>query len=242
MEYPDRPPPDLFSMTPVPSASAVIRADAISAPPGYRSPSSRARATLGLLGLTLGVQVLTVFALVAQRLLLNRGAGRIGLADWHTATGRVSHLATAELLLYALTGIVFLLWLHRCYVNLVELGARDLRFTPGWAVGYWFVPVLNLFRPKQILDELWRATAPVDRGEMDEAAKKTPLTAYWLCALITSFVTASIGRASGVETISDLKHTANWLIVSCLADIAAAGLAYRLVSTLTARQNLRVSG
>ncbi len=94
--------------------------------------------------------MLSVFALLAQWLLLNRGVGQFSLAEWTTTSGRVSHLAIAELILYPFIGIAFLLWLHRCYVNLVELG--------------------------------------------------------------------------------------------CFSEIAAAALAYRLVSTLTARQKLRVTG
>jgi hypothetical protein len=239
MEYSEQAPPDLFSMSPVPPASEVIRADAIPAPPGYTSPSSRARWARVLLGMTLVVQVLSLFALGAQRSLLNRGLGQVTVSEWHTSNGRISHLATLQLILLLITAIAFLRWLHRCYVNLVAVGTRDLRFTPGWAVGYWFVPILNLFRPKQILDELWRATSPLDDG--DSAGAKTSLTALWLCALLTSAVTARIGAAVGAGSITDLKRASTWLIVSCLADIAAAGLTYRLVSSLTARQELRVT-
>jgi hypothetical protein len=47
------------------------------------------------------------------------------------------------------------MWCHRAYRNLPALGAGVVRFSPGWAAGSWFVPVLNLFRPYQVLRELW---------------------------------------------------------------------------------------
>jgi Domain of unknown function (DUF4328) len=241
MDYPDQAPLDLFSMSPVPRGSTMNRAELTPVPPGYTSPRSRARWTLSLLGLTLGVQVLSLFALLEERSLLGRGVGQVTLLEWQTSSGRVSHLATAEIVLFVFTAIAFLFWLHRCYANLLELGSRDLRFTPGSAVGYWFVPILNLFRPKQILDELWQETAPLDGGDAEGAAKKTTLTAFWLGALLTSVLTARIAGAMGKGSISDLKSTTTWLIVACLADIAAAALAYALVSALTARQELRAS-
>jgi hypothetical protein len=240
MEYSDQTPPDLFSMSPVPAASAMIRANAIAAPPGYTSPRSRARWALALLGVTVAAEMLSLLALGLQRSLLDRGLGQITLSEWQTSTGRVSHLATVELILYVVTAIAFLLWLHRCYRNVIQLGGEDLRYTPRQAVYYWFIPVLNLFRPKQILDELWRTTAPLDGRDTGEA-KKTSLTAFWLCALITSGVTGRIAVGMGEGSIGDLKLTNAWLIASCVAEIAAAALAYRLVNSLTTRQELRIS-
>ena len=51
-------------------------------------------------------------------------------------------------------------WTHRLYRNLEPLGFRELRFGSGWAVGGWFVPFLNLVRPKQIVNDIWRAGDP----------------------------------------------------------------------------------
>jgi hypothetical protein len=49
---------------------------------------------------------------------------------------------------------------RRAYRNLPALGAESPRFSSGWAVGAWFVPFLNLVRPKQIMDDIWRASDP----------------------------------------------------------------------------------
>src|SRR6476469_8990659 len=45
---------------------------------------------------------------------------------------------------------LFLRWFHAAYRNLKALGQPNLRFTTGWAIGGWFVPFINLWRPKQI--------------------------------------------------------------------------------------------
>ena len=43
--------------------------------------------------------------------------------------------------------ITFLMWLHRASSNLASLGYINQRFSPGWAVGWWFIPFMNILRP-----------------------------------------------------------------------------------------------
>jgi hypothetical protein len=45
------------------------------------------------------------------------------------------------------TGITFLKWVYRAYKNIQGFGAENLRYSPGWAVAYYFMPVLGLIRP-----------------------------------------------------------------------------------------------
>lgn len=69
--------------------------------------------------------------------------------------------------------VVFLWWFRRAYGNLPALG-RERHFDVGWSIGAWVVPVLNLFRPKGIADELWVAgDAP------HAAARPSALVAWW---------------------------------------------------------------
>jgi len=68
------------------------------------------------------------------------------------------------------TGIVWLVWQHRAQSNLFAMRAPDLDFTPGWAVGWWFVPVANFFMPFKTMREL-------SRGSGDN--RNTVLTGWW---------------------------------------------------------------
>ena len=56
--------------------------------------------------------------------------------------------------------LFLLLWFYRAYSNLPALGTAQPRFSPGWAVGYWFVPVLNLVRPCEAMLELASGSDP----------------------------------------------------------------------------------
>jgi len=56
--------------------------------------------------------------------------------------------------------IAFLFWLHGATKRTAALAQQKLSFSPGWAVGYFFIPFVNLYRVPQILGELWRASEP----------------------------------------------------------------------------------
>lgn len=73
---------------------------------------------------------------------------------------KLAHLETVTNISYSVTymvaGIVFLTWWHRTYSNILAFGALDVSTSPGWAVASFFIPIANLFRPPQILSEIWR--------------------------------------------------------------------------------------
>src|SRR4051812_38912574 len=62
-------------------------------------------------------------------------------------------LELVQLALFIATVVTFLRWLHRA-VRLAGTIDADVGVTPGWAVGYWFVPFLNLYRPYQVVNHL----------------------------------------------------------------------------------------
>ncbi len=86
--------------------------------------------------------------------------------------------ALGWLAIFLFTVVVFCLWIYRSNAALRAAGVYGLNFTPGWAVGWWFVPFANLFKPYQVMRELWDASAP-DRVDTESLAKRTPPFALW---------------------------------------------------------------
>ncbi|MGH2809179.1 MAG: DUF4328 domain-containing protein [Actinomycetota bacterium] len=86
------------------------------------------------------------------------------------------------------TAIVFLIWFYRAYQNMAALGVYA-RWSSGWAIGAWLIPILNLFRPKQMADDIWRSsdpTLPENPGHLWLSGKVAPLLHYWWAAWILS--------------------------------------------------------
>jgi hypothetical protein len=147
------------------------------------------------------------------------------------------------------TAILFLVWFYRAYSNLVRAGVSDLRFGPGWAVGGWFIPIFNLFRQKQIANDIWKASAAAGtvglarRGEIPLSHKLN----WWWGTFIVSGIVISIGRGqvskanSTVSYAFDSLHKERsglwWMQVGIVIAIAAAVLALLFVSAVSRLQD-----
>jgi hypothetical protein len=90
---------------------------------------------------------------------------------------------------YAVLGIFFILWMSRAYQNLYRSDVGKLEFSPGWAVGAWFVPLVNIFMPCSIMDDIWNKTQLAYRkGQPFEKKKSTLVFYWWLAYLLSGFV------------------------------------------------------
>ncbi|MEU1616737.1 DUF4328 domain-containing protein [Streptomyces sp. NPDC005722] len=62
--------------------------------------------------------------------------------------------------LMTLTAPLFLVWLARSRRNALALSPQAALPSRGWLIGSWFVPVLNLFVPRQFVLDIGRASSP----------------------------------------------------------------------------------
>lgn len=81
-----------------------------------------------------------------------------------------------------LTGLVLALrWIYLANANAHALGAEGMRFTPGWAVGWYFVPIANLWKPYQAMKEIWQASAVKTDWRVVRVPRLLPWWwAFWL--------------------------------------------------------------
>jgi Domain of unknown function (DUF4328) len=142
--------------------------------------------------------------------------------------------------------VAFLLWLYRVMRNLPALGNAKARVehTPGWAVGSFFVPFMNLFIPYRAVREAWVKSDPAVHTEEDLVFTPPSPTglvlAWWLSWVAMNFVARiPAAFASSPKDVNDLI-TASWLEVGAdLARILSAGLAIQVVRGLDKRQEQR---
>jgi hypothetical protein len=85
-------------------------------------------------------------------------------------------------------------WMARSYGNLVRMGVSGLRYSPGWAVGSFFIPVMNLYLPFLIAEEMWRASNPkggrIDWRKSPASALLTGWWVFWILYLLCRLVVA----------------------------------------------------
>jgi hypothetical protein len=116
----------------------------------------------------------------------------IQLAEAEKSLGDVNNLTG---LVGVATAIVFLLWIYRASRNLHSLGALGQRFSPGWAVGWWFIPIMFFFRPYQVMVEIWKGSTPRATREATfdwKAESVSTLLPWWWACWIAQFFAAFV--------------------------------------------------
>jgi len=127
------------------------------------------------------------------------------------------------------------MWSFRAAKNLRAFtdDTEFLDFTPGWVVGWWFIPIANLWQPFRVHQELWSQSDPED----PEYTAPGWVTAWWGCwigAGILSNISyrmpdAMVDVATGVDALS-----------SCLSLVCTL-LAILLVRNITQRQETQAT-
>jgi hypothetical protein len=111
---------------------------------------------------------------------------------------------SGQLILFVITAIVFGRWIYLAQKNLPELGARYLRFGPGWSVGVFFVPLLNLWAPYQAMRDLAKASRNPRTWHLED----TPvlIIIWWILWLLTQFIGNGMLRSTAyARTIDQLE-------------------------------------
>jgi len=164
---------------------------------------SRARRAVEALYLSVGAAALAILSSTLQWRMLRQVYAGHSLTDAAATANDTREMLIAGvqgiILLYAM--VAFLVWLHRAYSDVRSVLRHQTAFTPGWAVGYWFVPLVNLVRPYQIMKELWRKSHAGPDG-----ALPPPTIALWWGAWLLSGVSgrATVMLMKGAETIPQL--------------------------------------
>ena len=187
----------------------------------FKSISARTQLLLCLLVILLVLDIAAVFSGLAQADLINRAIGGeiITESEAMANDNRQAAIGFGQTALYIGCFIALLIWIYRANKNLRSLRAAGLSFTPGWAVGWFFVPFMNLFRPYQVVSEIWKASGPKVNMADDtswKAVTTSPIVGCWWALFLTSNFIANIALRtvfSGIE-LSDLLDSTYAYMVS----------------------------
>lgn len=152
-------------------------------------------------------------------------------------------LALGWIIVWIAQVVAFLMWVHRAHRNLPALRATGMKFTPGWAVGWYFIPYLNLFKPYQVMREICNASAPADAPNGGDAWHAYPapfvVKLWWTTFLFMCFANSIFQQTPQPEEIADYQIVAVASIVVIGLAFAASLAALWLVRSVTGRQEER---
>jgi hypothetical protein len=156
-------------------------------------------------------------------------------------------VALLDFTAFVVVVVMFIRWFKRAYANLPALGVPKLRYRRGWAIWGWFFPFLNLYRPKQLANDIWRGSDPAAPIERDADWDRRPVPAlfqwWWGVYLCWGFlynVAFRISATGGADASSLQDDTAAYMVADSVSVLGAI-LALLVVRAATTRQEERAA-
>jgi Domain of unknown function (DUF4328) len=168
----------------------------------YDPLGKRRRAVVVVFCLLIAIDLLAVVSSLLELNLVDRVAAGEAVTDAEL-DGNDSRQTAVEVLQFGALiacAVVFIRWLRAAYRNADVVAPGLRRYGHGWAIGAWFVPFLNLWRPKQIVNDVWRA------GGSRGTSESLPwwLDVWWAGWIVSNIVT-QVGVRLEREGIEQLR-------------------------------------
>lgn len=153
-----------------------------------KNNNQRAQNLITIFSILFVLNIISIISDLLQYSLLNSIEGfTLEEAEFNDSRQRIVSIITFGI--YILCYVFFILWFRRAYYNLHQV-VKYLEYSEGWAAGAWFVPIINLFRPYQIMRELYIETENYIAKIKSDYNKKLNVTfvgiwwALWVIASI----------------------------------------------------------
>lgn len=165
-------------------------------------------------------QTIVTIVLMALAIVANLAFDVVGAVE--DPEGDAFGAAALVYLLFAAVGFVaMLVWFYRATKNARAI-SNGLQTKPGWAVGYFFIPILSLFRPYRTMSEIWRsAMSPLSWKVLHDPITLRLWWGGWLVGALAGSLAARMEPATGPITILAT-------VVGGAADILFCVLAWRI--------------
>ena len=155
--------------------------------------------------------------------------------------GLIGLTAIMVIIVYWATIIASIMWILRAHKNLPLLGARGMTITPGWAVGWFFVPIANYWKPYEAMKQLWQASISARDGGTGSSWKSLAVPGFmagWWALWVISNIGGSISFRLGMraETLDELLGIGYLDLVLAPLEIFLALMYYKIISGITEAQ------
>jgi len=165
-----------------------------------RDNTARAKQIISIFWIMLGLTIVNMGAMAWRYFLLSDVQADRDSADMdmiEASDTLIIATNVAHIIIVILTIVFFIMWFRRAYYNLHMLPWHNARYTEGWAAGSWFVPIINLWWPYQIMMDIWRGTQNALRERLGKPQSAAIVGWWWTLHLITSIygnIAAQYGR------------------------------------------------
>jgi hypothetical protein len=191
------------------------------------------------------LSVVSFFSEYLQSQLINKAlnGGLVTLSEAQANDNRealIGYIHTAFLIIGI---VIFLMWVYRANKNLHSFVNPVLKFTPGWAVGWFFVPFASLVQPYRAVSEISKASDPnIDPAlnSVDKLPASAIVSLWWALFLLSNFVSQIAFRlVLHNDTATELLTATYAYMVSDVIDIIGIIITIVMVKRISQAQDLR---
>ncbi|HZH86358.1 MAG TPA: DUF4328 domain-containing protein [Brumimicrobium sp.] len=200
-----------------------------------RPNRTRAKTAITLIWIVMGIEILSLISGYFQSTLLRNADSGIIISMEEANANDLREVIIGLLysLAFIISGITFIMWFRRAYFNL-HLKVPKLSYGEGWAAGSWFVPILNWFRPFQIMSELYISTQKflINKEVMQEKVlKKSQLGVWWTLWVINNLLgSIEFQFSRRAEEIEDFIFLTDMSMISNIIGIPLAIITVKVIS------------
>ena len=127
----------------------------------------------------------------------------LAIAAGEASDARQGMVGIIQFALFVISGVLILKWIYRANYNARQLGASGLTFTPGWSIGWYFIPIANLWKPYHAMKEIWKASSNPQNWGNEPVPSILPW--WWFLWIVSSALgNASFRFAMRAEEIDEL--------------------------------------
>ena len=198
----------------------------------YKKPESLSRFLVILLVLGALINTIAAFSSYLQYELLVsfREGAEITSQMADANDNRQGVIGLIQSILFVVTAVIFGKWIFRISSNAHSFSSLSQRHSPRWAVGYYFMPFVNLWRPYQALRDAYEAFLDSARGKENNII--FPL--WWFAWIVSNIFDNMLFKSSmRAEELDELILSSLITIASDSFDVFLNIIAASLIVMVT---------
>jgi hypothetical protein len=199
-----------------------------------------------IFALNIMMGIISIFILHSEINLLTQGIQgyTITLERLKSYETQEQLISLVKILLFCVTVISSLVWIYRTSKNLISLGITNLKHSPGWAVGGFFVPFVNIVHPYSVVTEIFKASNPTIPANADWRRGKASITVriWWILFLLGCLMSMFLSKFINTIQKSEYMVDMCWSLVAVdFLFVAAALFAILFTRRITIRVETKYS-
>ena len=149
-------------------------------------------------------------------------------------------IGLVDVLLALVTVVFFSMWIYRAAANVIAAGTQGFEYTAGWAIGWYFIPIANLFKPFSAMRQIWNASHGEQGDRLDHA--NGLLALWWGCWIFSNIASnLSVRMTFNPSSTEGLTMGQQAGLVASVVSLILYPAAYRLIDGITAAQRERLN-